>query len=141
MSGVTTHEADHQDSVLIAELSRANTQVARYVLAHLDADAGRPTPVTPEGDLALAARLEDAALALRRRVAGPSVSTVRRRTVGAAGSSDAEVRHHACDERHPVEGELCACGRPATVVYLTVNEHAEVAELPRCRGRVGAWVM
>jgi hypothetical protein len=46
-----------------------------------------------------------------------------------------------CYERHPVEGEACACGRPATVVHVAVDNDGKVTEMPRCRGRVGAWLM
>jgi len=34
-------EADHQDSVLIAELAEINTMIGRYILRFLDTDAGR----------------------------------------------------------------------------------------------------
>ncbi|WP_035288780.1 hypothetical protein [Actinokineospora spheciospongiae] len=41
------------EAVLCAQLSKANTEVARYVLRSLDADAGREEPTSPrdENDL------------------------------------------------------------------------------------------
>lgn len=65
----TAETADHQDSMLIAELSTANTHTTRYILRHLDADARRVEPTSIEVELELAARLEGAAMSLRQRAA------------------------------------------------------------------------
>jgi len=69
MTELATCDTDHEDSVLIAELSGTNTQVTRYILRHLDADAGRVSPTPPEGELDLATQLEGAAMSLRMRAA------------------------------------------------------------------------
>ena len=51
----------------MVELSQLNTRVTRYVLRHLDADAGRAEPSTVEDERALAERLSGLAAALQAR--------------------------------------------------------------------------
>jgi hypothetical protein len=48
------HDEAHDDGLLMHELVVLNTLVSRYVLLHVDADAGRiePTPVSEERELA-----------------------------------------------------------------------------------------
>lgn len=60
-------ETAHQDSVLIAELATVNTQLARYVLRYIDAEANRATPIPTEDEYRLADRLTAAAEAVRAR--------------------------------------------------------------------------
>src|SRR2546426_12663057 len=55
------------DKALIAELAQLNTHVTRYVLRHLDVDAGRAEPITVEDERALAERLSGLAVALEAR--------------------------------------------------------------------------
>jgi hypothetical protein len=55
------------DKALIAELSKLNTRVAKYVLQHLDADAGRAEPITVEDERALAKSLALLAATLQER--------------------------------------------------------------------------
>jgi hypothetical protein len=55
------------DKALMAELAKLNTQVTRYVLRHLAADAGRAEPITVEDEQALAERLTGLAAALQAR--------------------------------------------------------------------------
>jgi hypothetical protein len=62
-------EAAHQDSLLIAELTQVNTQIGRYVLRFLDADAGRADHISTDDERALAVQLAKAADALRARAA------------------------------------------------------------------------
>jgi hypothetical protein len=60
-------EADHQDSVLIAELAEINTIITRYILRFLDADAGRAEPISIEEERALVDRAASAIDSLRAR--------------------------------------------------------------------------
>jgi hypothetical protein len=60
-------EAAHLDGRLMAELSKANYELSRYVLRFLDADARRTTPIPVADELALASCLETAANAIRAR--------------------------------------------------------------------------
>lgn len=45
--------AYHDDKLLIAGLTAVNDQISRYVLRHLDADAGRAVPTKPDDEVAL----------------------------------------------------------------------------------------
>lgn len=47
----------HDDKQLVADLSSLNGQISRYVLRHLDAEAKRAVPTTPDDELALATRI------------------------------------------------------------------------------------
>lgn len=60
-------EADHQDSVLIAELAEINSMIGRYILRFLDADAGRSEPISIEEERALVERAASVIDSLRAR--------------------------------------------------------------------------
>lgn len=62
-------EDDHKDSVLVADLASANNEIARFILGHLDADAGRADQRGPAEELGLADRLTAVAESLRDRAA------------------------------------------------------------------------
>lgn len=61
-------ENAHLDNVLIAELVTLNAQLARYVLHHVDSDAGRAAPIPVIEELSLAERLATAAAAVCERM-------------------------------------------------------------------------
>jgi hypothetical protein len=65
--GLVTAPDWHDELVLIAELSRVNGQIARFVLRLLDADAGRREQVSVADETYLAGRLVDIGHALRDR--------------------------------------------------------------------------
>jgi hypothetical protein len=50
-------------------LTEVTTQLTRYVLRFLDADAGRVAAIAPEDERALASRLTEAADGIRARAA------------------------------------------------------------------------
>lgn len=56
------------EKALVADLSTLNTQIGRYVLRLLDADAGRAEQVSVDDERALAGRLAGLASTLRARV-------------------------------------------------------------------------
>lgn len=60
-------EAAHLDNLLIAEVTSVNTQLGRYVLRFLDADAGRSEPLSVANEQALADRVTALADGLRAR--------------------------------------------------------------------------
>jgi hypothetical protein len=60
-------ETAHLDGLFMHEVTEVNTQLARYVLGHLDADAGRRTPMSTSDERALASRLTEAAAAMNAR--------------------------------------------------------------------------
>jgi hypothetical protein len=66
----------HDELTLMAELSKVNNQIARFVLGLLDADAGRREPVSVADEAYLAGRLVDVGHALQdraiRRATAPS---------------------------------------------------------------------
>lgn len=59
--------AAHLDNLLVAEIANLNTQLGRYVLHFLDADAGRVAPSSVEDDRALADTVAGVAEGLRAR--------------------------------------------------------------------------
>jgi hypothetical protein len=65
------------DKVLIAELSRLNTCVARYIFRYLDADAGQVEPISVADEHALGLRLAEVGEALQRRAAQRGAATDR----------------------------------------------------------------
>lgn len=60
-------DAAHEDGLLMAELTRVNTLLGRYVLRFLDADADRAEPVSIVDERALAGRVAKAAEGLHAR--------------------------------------------------------------------------
>jgi hypothetical protein len=60
-------EAAHLDSVFIAEVAGVNSQLSRYLLRLLDADAGRAEPLSVADERALAERVAAVAEGLRSR--------------------------------------------------------------------------
>jgi hypothetical protein len=62
-------DAAHNDGLLMHELTVVNSQLGRYVLRYLDADAGQAEPINPSDERALADRLARAAEAIRNRAA------------------------------------------------------------------------
>jgi hypothetical protein len=65
--GLVTAPDWHDELVLIAELSRINGQIARFVLRWLDADAGRREQVSVADEAHLAGRLVEIGHALQDR--------------------------------------------------------------------------
>lgn len=57
------------DNVLMAELSHLNTQVTRYILRYLDADAGRAEPISVDDEHTLGLKLAELGDVLQRRAA------------------------------------------------------------------------
>jgi hypothetical protein len=62
-------DAAHDDGLLMHELTVVNSQLGRYVLRFLDADAGQTEPISPADEHALADRLARAAEAMHNRAA------------------------------------------------------------------------
>jgi hypothetical protein len=60
-------DAAHDDGLLMHELIVLNSQVGRYLLRFLDADAGRAEPISPPDEHALADQLARAAEAMHKR--------------------------------------------------------------------------
>ena len=60
-------EAAHVDNLLMAEVTSVNTQLGRYVLRFLDADAGRAGPLPVDDERALADRVAAMADGLHAR--------------------------------------------------------------------------
>ncbi|OLF17304.1 hypothetical protein [Actinophytocola xanthii] len=60
-------ETAHLDGLFMHEVTEVNTQLARYVIGHLDADAGRRTPMSTSEERALASRLTEVAEAMNAR--------------------------------------------------------------------------
>lgn len=63
-------DAAHDDGLLMHELTVVNSQLGRYVLRYLDADAGHAEPINPSDERALADRLGRAAEAIGNRAEG-----------------------------------------------------------------------
>jgi hypothetical protein len=61
--------AAHDDGLLMHELTVVNSQLGRYVLRFLDADAAHAEPINPSDERALADRLTGAVEAIRNRAA------------------------------------------------------------------------
>lgn len=59
----------HTDGRLMHELTVVNTELCRYVLRFLDADAGEAEPITTTGERALADQVAAAADGIRARAA------------------------------------------------------------------------
>lgn len=59
----------HEDNVLMAAITNVNTQLGRYVLRFLDADAGRADPMSPFDERALADSVAAIAAGLSTRAA------------------------------------------------------------------------
>lgn len=78
-----------EDKVLIADLSSLNAGIARYIVRHLDADAGHAEPISVEDEQAFGLKLVKLGNQLQRRAAGENLRPVR--------SSRVEASHH----RHP----------------------------------------
>lgn len=57
----------HEDGRLMHDVAVVNTELGRYVLRFLDADAGRSQPLSTEDERALAARVAAVAQGLRVR--------------------------------------------------------------------------
>lgn len=79
-------ESARLDAELMAELSNANAQLARYVLRFLDADARRAEPVSVSEELRLASCLSVASKAIRAR------AELRQAQSAAAELTDGEPR-------------------------------------------------
>jgi hypothetical protein len=62
-------DAAHLDNLLMAEVTSLNTQLGRYVLRFLDADAGRAASLSVEEERALADRVAAMAEGLHARAA------------------------------------------------------------------------
>lgn len=62
-------EAAHKDNLLMADVTSLNSQLGRYVLRFLDADAGRAEPVSTADERTLADRVTAVADGLRARAA------------------------------------------------------------------------
>ena len=62
-------EAAHQDNVLMAKVANINSELGRYVVRFLDADAGRAEPLSVEDERALADHVTTVAEGLRARAA------------------------------------------------------------------------
>jgi len=62
-------EAAHADNVLMAEVTSVNTQLGRYVLRFLDADAGRVEPLSVDDERKLADQVAVAAEGMHARAA------------------------------------------------------------------------
>jgi hypothetical protein len=62
-------DAAHDDGLLMHELTVVNSQLGRYVLRFLDADAGQTEPIDISDECALAERLANAAERIRNRAA------------------------------------------------------------------------
>jgi hypothetical protein len=67
-----------EDNALLADLSSLNAGIARYVLRHLDADAGQAEPIGAENEQALGLRLVELGGRLQRRATRrePSIGAV-----------------------------------------------------------------
>jgi hypothetical protein len=67
-----------EDKVLIADLSSLNAGIARYIVRHLDADAGHAEPISVEDEQAFGLKLVKLGNQLQRRAAGrePSAGEV-----------------------------------------------------------------
>lgn len=59
--------SDHDDGRMMHDLAKLNSAIARYILAHLDADTGRTSPVSTEDELLLASGMVTAAKRLEQR--------------------------------------------------------------------------
>lgn len=59
----------HHDGRLMHQISDLNARLGRYLLRHVDADAGLTPGIPPEDELALADRVTALAVALRARAA------------------------------------------------------------------------
>ena len=57
----------HSDGRLMHDVTVITAQLARYVLDHADADAGRAAPITPADERTLADRITSVAEAIRAR--------------------------------------------------------------------------
>jgi hypothetical protein len=84
----------HQDNLLMAEVSRVNGVLGRYVLRFLDADAGRAEPLGIADERALAGQVADLAGRLRARAA-------RREHEGEPRPLVAGVPHAISDKQTP----------------------------------------
>ncbi|GLZ37158.1 hypothetical protein [Actinokineospora sp. NBRC 105648] len=74
-----THPDDddwNEESQLCANLSTANTHITRYILRHLDADAGRTTPTPPHDEHHLGRTLINLGNRLATRALNRRVNTV-----------------------------------------------------------------
>jgi hypothetical protein len=60
-------DAVHQDGVLMAQVSKLNEQLGRYVLRFLAADALDAKPMSPQAERLLAERVADLADDMRAR--------------------------------------------------------------------------
>jgi hypothetical protein len=60
-------ETAHLDGLFMHEVTAVNTLLARYVIGHLDADAGRRTPMSTTDERTLASRLTEVAAAMNAR--------------------------------------------------------------------------
>ena len=56
-----------EESMFIAELTRLNTWIGRYVMRYLDADAGRTQPATAHDDQVLGDQLVALGLAMQTK--------------------------------------------------------------------------
>jgi hypothetical protein len=60
-------DADHDDGLLMHELTVLNNMIGRYVLRFLDVDAGRAKPIATSDERALGSRLASAGAAIQAR--------------------------------------------------------------------------
>jgi hypothetical protein len=60
----------HHDGRLMHDIFDLNTRLSRYLLLHVDTDAGLIPPIPPEDESMLADRVTALACALRARAAG-----------------------------------------------------------------------
>lgn len=65
LTGVTPFNLGHDGNVLLADLSDVNQKIARFMMAQLDADAGRREPWSRAAQLELADALAEAGRKVR----------------------------------------------------------------------------
>jgi hypothetical protein len=73
--------AFHDDKQLIADLTALTGQLSRYVLRHLDADAGRVVPTSPDDEHVLAEAMSTLASKVRERADRYAAASAPDRTV------------------------------------------------------------
>ena len=69
LSGTRPLDFGHDDGRLMHDLSQVNAAVTKYILAHLDADAGRTPAMATADEMALGEKLRMAGDAIQRRAA------------------------------------------------------------------------
>lgn len=89
-------QAFHDDKQLMADLSALGERLSRYVLRHLDADAGRGQPVSVTDEQAFAEALRAMADRVQDRAN-------RRTTPGASSTLEGDARLRGLTEGRPSE--------------------------------------